>query len=543
MKPNQNRLDSIRDRIGGSSSTRTTAGRLSRRDQEAQKQRTFRLAMIGVTALVLLILGIGLVYEYVVKPNQVLAEVNGHEITREDYWKYQSLALYNQARQYEAFAGQSAGEQQQQFLQFAASFDAQRGDVWGSTEVSGITLQQMVDDRLYLNGADALGITMSDQDVETFALNQFAPADAPLTTPIPQPTMIPERAQAATEAAQALVIDESTGLPVVPIASPVAANGSPAAIAMPIGPEGTPGATPVVEMPATPEATPDPQVMQDSLQAANAEFDLFEDEVFEDANLSRDEYMEIWARPRLARQLVTAELTNAVPQTGEQVNAQHIMVATEDLANQLYQQATGGADFAALARANSTDTLTQATGGQLGWFTRLEVTPAFADAAFALSPGDIGEPVFDGSAWHIIRVIERDDNRPLTNTQYQEATQHAIESWLEEQQVQASISSDHLPTPTPTTEAFMPPSGAPTPIPATPLPVTPTPEPPFIGPLPVAPGASPVAIPADGTPAAAATPLAEGTPVTEAPVATPVASPASSPAPIASPATGATPQA
>jgi hypothetical protein len=249
--------------------------------------------------------------------------------------------------------------------------------------------------------------------------------------------------------------------------------------------------------------------MQDSLQTANAEFELFEDEVFEDAHLDREQYMNIWARPRLARELVTAELTNGVSQTAEQVNAQHIMVATEDLANQLHSQATGGADFAALARSNSTDTATASTGGELGWFTRLEVSPSFADAAFSLDPGQISPPFKDGDAWHIVKINERDDNRPMTDTQYNEATTDAVDSWLKQQQEQADISSDDLPTPTPTTEAFVPPAGAPTPVPATPIPVTPTPTPPLIGPQPVVPGASPVATPQipGGTPAVSASPI------------------------------------
>lgn len=526
MKPKQNLGDSIRDRIGGGSRSGNSAKRPSRRDQEAMRQRRFRLAMIGVAALIVVILGTGMVYEYLIKPNQVLAEVNGHEIKREDYWKYQSLALYNQARQYESFATQSTGEQQQQFLQFASSFDSQRADVWGSTDVSAVTLQQMVDDQLYLSGAESMGIVLTDEDVETYALNQFAPAGAPLTTPIPSPTLIPERAQSATETAIALQNENSLALG-TPVATPIAAEGTPT-LATPVSVDATPQATPISGEPTLPAATPDPQVMQDSLQAANAEFVLFEDEVFEEAHLSRDEYMEIWARPRLARELVTAQITSEVAQTDEQVNAQHIMVSTEDLANQLYQQATGGADFAALARSNSTDALTAATGGDLGWFTRLEVSPAFGDAAFALNPGEISEPVNDGSAWHIIRVNEHEEDRPLTDSQYQDATTNATKTWLDDQRAQSDISSDHLTTPTPTSEAFVPPAGAPTAIPATPIPVTPTPEPPLIGPVPVTTEASPVTGAAATPVVAAASPVVAAASPVVAP-ASPVGSPAASP--------------
>ncbi len=541
MKPEQNPVDSIRNRLSrGGSSKGASAPRLSRRDQEAQAQRVFRLSMIGVAALIVLILAGGIVYEYVVKPNQVLAQVNGHEIKRSDYWKYQSVALYQQARTYESYAMQTTGEQQQQFLQFAASFDAQRDDVWGSTDVSPTTLQQMVDDQLYLSGASEMGITFTDEDIQTFALNQFAPPEAPLQTPIPSPTMIPERAQWATETAEALATQQSIalGTPVASVATPVVGEGTPGAT--PVTDQATPvTGTPVAATPVADQATPvtgdsgEPEgtpaatmTMDESLQAANAEYGLFQDAVFDDAHMSESDYLELWAKPRYVRQLVNAQLIASVPQTAEQVNAQHIMVSTEDLANQLYQQATGGADFSALARSNSTDAMTAPTGGQLGWFTRLEVSDTFAEAAFSLAPGEIGQPVHDGDAWHIIRVIERDDARPLSDTQYSTATTDAIDSWLETQTTNADISGDDLPESTATAETFAPPAGAPTPVPATPIPVTPTPTPPLIGPEPVLPSGTPVATPG-------ATPV---TGVGSTPVATPAAA-----TPVASPSIAATP--
>jgi len=484
MKPNQNRFDSIRDRIGRGSTVAGAQGqRRSRRDQEARYQRLFLLSMIGVVGLIVLILGGGIVYEYVIKPNAVIAEVNGTEITRRDYWKYQSIALYNQARQYESFAMQTQGDQQQQFLQFAASFDAQRDDVWGSTDVSAATVQQMIDDQLYLDGAESLGITVTDEEAAQYALNQFAPPDTPLITPLPSPTLIPARAQAATETAAALATQQSIALG-TPVASPVA--GTPRATPV------VPGATPVVDdraTPATPAATPN---LADSLQAAEAEYGIFRENVLTD-NVSEEDYIELWVKPQLVRERVNHELTSQVPQTAEQVNAQHILVATEDLANQLYEQATGGADFAALARANSTDTATAATGGQLGWFTRLEVDPALAEVAFSLEPGQISEPIQTDYGWQIVKVNDKAQDRPLSERQYQLAVDEAIQSWLEQQRETADISSDYETTPTVTPGAFVPPAGAPTPIPATPIPATPTAEAPVVGPQPVVPGGTPAA--------------------------------------------------
>jgi parvulin-like peptidyl-prolyl isomerase len=472
----------------------------------------FLLSMIAIVGLIVVILGGGAVYEYVIKPNAVLAEVNGHEIQRKDYWKYQSVALYNQARQYESFAMQTQGDQQQQFLQFAASFDAQRDDVWGSTDVSSTTINQMIEDQIYLDGAESLGVTVTDEDAELYALNQFAPVDTPLMTPQPSPTMIPERAQAATETAEAIASPVSG----TPQASPVAATPE----ASPVVDSATPQATPVIESTpvSSPEATPN---LDDARTAAEAEFDIFQSNVFDDAHMSQDDYIRLWVKPQMVRDQVNHEIISQVSQTAEQVNASHILVATEDLANQLYEQATGGADFEALAKANSTDTATAPTGGQLGWFTRLEVDPALADAAFALEPGQIGEPVQTEYGWEIVRVSEKEDNRPLTDAQYTLATTDATDAWVETQRAESDISSDHDTTPTTTPGAFAPPAGAPTAVPATPVLATPTAEAPIVGPQPVLPGtpaASPSASPVTGpaaTPGASpvATPATEGTPV------------------------------
>jgi len=416
------------------------------------------LAMIGAASLIVLILGGGVVYEYVIKPNAVLAEVNGHEIRREDYWKYQSITLYNQARQYESFAAQTTGPQQQQFLQFAATFDAQREDIWGSTEVSDATLQQMIEDRLYLDGAEEMGITVSEEEADLFALNAFAGQDAPLVTPLPSPTLIPERAEAATETAAAVATEQSIalGTPVTtPQATPIA--GTP--------PGGTlvgtvPAATPVSDTAETPVATPDPVTARDN---AESQFSLFQREVFDEANLSMEEFQELYIVPQVVRTRVNHEVTSAVPQRADQVRAQHILVGTEELARQLYEQATGGADFGQLARTNSTDTATAATGGQLGWFTRQEVPPALAEAAFSLQAGEISQPVQTEFGWHLVRVMERQEDRPLTPAQYQLATDKAIEAWIAEQRAEASISTEAEIEPTPTPAQFAPPAGVPTP--------------------------------------------------------------------------------
>jgi peptidyl-prolyl cis-trans isomerase C len=86
-------------------------------------------------------------------------------------------------------------------------------------------------------------------------------------------------------------------------------------------------------------------------------------------------------------------------------NAAHILVADEAKAKELRAQIDGGADFAELAKANSTDG-SAAAGGDLGWFGLGMMVKPFEDAVVAMKPGEVAGPVQTQFGWHLIRLIE-----------------------------------------------------------------------------------------------------------------------------------------
>lgn len=91
----------------------------------------------------------------------------------------------------------------------------------------------------------------------------------------------------------------------------------------------------------------------------------------------------------------------------EEVRARHILVATEDEARRIIEELREGADFAAVARAASKDPDGK-NGGDVGFFRREQVWPAFGDLAFALQPGQIGSnPIRNEFGWHVVKVEER----------------------------------------------------------------------------------------------------------------------------------------
>jgi peptidyl-prolyl cis-trans isomerase C len=101
-----------------------------------------------------------------------------------------------------------------------------------------------------------------------------------------------------------------------------------------------------------------------------------------------------------------AKYKGAAPVT--EYRASHILVETEEQAKDLKAQLDGGADFAGLAKANSSDG-SAAGGGDLGWFGPGMMVKPFEDAVISLQPGQVSAPVQTQFGWHLIRLAETRD--------------------------------------------------------------------------------------------------------------------------------------
>lgn len=127
------------------------------------------------------------------------------------------------------------------------------------------------------------------------------------------------------------------------------------------------------------------------------------DSVLESALLQKD------AAPKVTDEAIRARYDQLYgnAKATEEVHARHILVGTEAEADRLIAELKAGADFATLAKKYSEDPDGQ-KGGDLGFFTRNQVEPDFADVVFSMQPGQVAsQPIHNEFGWHVVEVLER----------------------------------------------------------------------------------------------------------------------------------------
>jgi len=129
----------------------------------------------------------------------------------------------------------------------------------------------------------------------------------------------------------------------------------------------------------------------------------------------------------------------------EQVRASHILIGVDNKAgieerkaartkaDRLRQELANGADFATLARDNSTCPSSK-QGGELGYFGKGNMEPQFEKAAFALKPGGLSEVVETRYGYHIIKLAERKSAGEIPLS----AARDKVKSYLKAQKINAA---------------------------------------------------------------------------------------------------------
>lgn len=153
-----------------------------------------------------------------------------------------------------------------------------------------------------------------------------------------------------------------------------------------------------------------------------------------DNGYSQQNFLEILERSIKAawmRDLILAD----VPRTAEQVHVRQILLYNLDQANEILAELQSGRDFATLAA--SYEPVTQ---GDLGWFPRNFLPhPSIEEAAFQLQPGDYSEVIETSVGFHIIQVMEKDLEHPLSPEARLLWQESALRDWVAMQREQSDI--------------------------------------------------------------------------------------------------------
>jgi peptidyl-prolyl cis-trans isomerase C len=118
-----------------------------------------------------------------------------------------------------------------------------------------------------------------------------------------------------------------------------------------------------------------------------------------------------------------------------QLQLAHIMFTDMVKAEAIKAELDAGGDFAALASANSQDTMTAPKGGEIGWLDLRQMAPPLRSAIEKAEKGAIIGPMSMGQTTHIFRVLDRRDSKPLEEVREQieaELEQTIRQEYLEE---------------------------------------------------------------------------------------------------------------
>lgn len=395
---------------------------VARLERERRQVAIVRIVAIVMIALVVVLIGYGILDTTYLQLQKPVAEVNGEKITIKYFQErvqLQRVNLENTYQLYQLYQNNFGLDYSQQIQQL--DYYLQTPEAVGQQVIN-----QLIQEALIRQEAKKRGITVADADVEKAI--QEAYRYYPNGTPTP--TITPTALEYPTLTSEQLTIYPNTATPTeAPTSTP-----EPTSTPDPTLPTETPGSprpTPTF-VPEDATATATPYTLEGFQTEFQATLDQFKTYGISEQTL-RDVYRNGLLRDKL-KEVITADQ----PTTEEQVWARHILVKTEPEAKAIIELLKNGSDFAKLAKEYSTDTGSGAKGGDLGWFGKGTMVAEFENAAFSQPIGAIGDPVKTQYGYHIIQVLDRRE-LPLSASQLQQNKDTAFNDWLTTTQDQADI--------------------------------------------------------------------------------------------------------
>lgn len=436
-----------KDRAGGESTENPTfwdnllGNPSTRSEREDAINRLLQRSVMIVVILVAVIIAAAFTYELLVVPQLSVASVNGQRIsvgqfrervTFEQAWVLQQAqARYSQAEQQASAFGMDVN----QLLQNDQQFQQWNNELQFPDLIGERVVNDMVDDSLIRQEFDARGLSLADADVESAKNNFFGfdpTANALIGTPATE-TPIP------TITSTPFVSPTPTLVPTLTLTPSITPSPT-------VDPEATAEATEeiVAEVTELPTIPPSPTPSQEErIDSFNESVEFFS-ETMKASDVSQAAIENFWERQAIQQTLADDMFGDLEMATF--ANARHILVETEEEANNIVAALNAGESFAALATARSIDSRTSSGGGELNWqpidLYNLIYSPAFTDAIRSAELGTIVGPVESDFGFHIIQVRAIEE-RELDNTQRNQVRSALFSRWIEGQR-EAAEEADNI---------------------------------------------------------------------------------------------------
>lgn len=393
--------------------------KMARVERERLTNRIITISAIVMIAAIVLIIGGGAIYEYAIKPGQPAAVVNGTKISTTDFQKrvrYERVNLINNFYQnyqmLEIFASSP-----EYFAQIQSGLQQIVVQLEGSSMGQDV-IDSMIDGVLIHEEAQRRGISVSADEIEAEVQSVFGYFPDGEPVPTDAPTQFPTSTLSTTQLA--LVTLTSTSTPF-----PTATDFPTATLDPDIEATSAPTASPIPS--ATSTATP--YTFEAYQQQVDDYLAFLADDM--DTHMSLDDFRAIAETSLYQQKLLQDIKENDVDQEEERVWARHILVETEEEAQEVLERLENGEDWAELAAEVSLDTGNKDRGGDLEWFNREVMVAEFSNAAFDAEVGEIVGPVGTSFGYHIIQVLGH-EFQPRTPSEISQLAMVTLQTILEE---------------------------------------------------------------------------------------------------------------
>jgi parvulin-like peptidyl-prolyl isomerase len=352
-----------------------TRKQLSRFQKEQRQERLALVFVIVVVLLIVAVIGAGFFQEVIAKPNATIAKVNGASITAGTWAKAMVMQTRNLDNQ-------------------IAYWDNQTLGLGSGTDGSQAYLQQIIQQQKQQLQQARLELIYSvpDQLIANELIRQEAEKRGIVVTPADLDTATRNMFQPTLQ-------------------EPL---------------------TDTVSTTPTPTAIP-----------ANAWEQNYK-QYLTTLGVSDAEYRQIALLPGLQREKLQVVLSQTMATSAEQIRVSHIVTDTADVAKAILTRVQAGEDFATLARDLSGDTATAEIGGDLGWYPREilsgEYGPDVESVAWALQRGQVvTAPVQSYTGYEIIKVTDRESDRPLEGDKLAQLQSSVLDDWLNAQMASPAV--------------------------------------------------------------------------------------------------------